>query len=411
MPPRAGFVLAKILHAEIMNMPSIRQLPVIAIVLGIGGWFLFAGFPAEKKLDAYADEVIASCADDQYRPGCYDLEIPKLMDRGLSMEEAFVVTRIVQSKDDVYTYCHVLGHYLSAKETAKDPSKWKDVVVRAPSGVCSNGAIHGAFQERFRTDALPDAAIDELKKELSGICEARAGWEPTRLEQATCTHALGHLTMYVTEANIEKSLDLCDDIALNRDGYDFRQLCYDGAFMQIFQPLEPDDFALIEGKEIETPEEASVFCSAFSGSRRGSCVSESWPLSLQEIEMPKGVINHCSVLGDEAEISRCHTALFYMLTAIRGLDTAWVYDFCSGVDDGLTGQCFANAASRFIEVDWGNIDEARSICEHASTFGVADQCYEELLLYSTYNFNRGSEAFFELCGALPDTWRKQCLAQ
>ncbi|MEZ4200780.1 MAG: hypothetical protein R3B69_04370 [Candidatus Paceibacterota bacterium] len=85
-------------------------------------------------------------------PKCYDEEIPKLMDAGMSMEDAFAVTATIQDLDPSYQYCHVLGHELSAKETAKDPSRWKDVVARSPLGMCSNGGVHGAFQERFRVE-------------------------------------------------------------------------------------------------------------------------------------------------------------------------------------------------------------------------------------------------------------------
>ncbi|PIT90972.1 hypothetical protein COU17_02885, partial [Candidatus Kaiserbacteria bacterium CG10_big_fil_rev_8_21_14_0_10_49_17] len=123
----------------------------------------------------HAQDIVAKCATAEYRPACYDAAIPKLMDEGMSMEDAFEVTRAVQDIDDMYFYCHVLGHYLAEKETAKDPLRWKDVVARAPSGICSNGAIHGAFQARFKAETLPDASVDELKKELTGVCEPREG--------------------------------------------------------------------------------------------------------------------------------------------------------------------------------------------------------------------------------------------
>src|SRR3989344_1241885 len=210
-----------------------KRLPGIATLLTLA-----VGIAALAILtvrgDAFAREatrVVEICADAENRPLCYDKEIPKLMDEGLSMEETFAVTRIVQDFDPTYVYCHVLGHILSEKETAKDPSKWLEVVHRAPSGICSNGGIHGAFQERFRTESLPDAEVEELKLILKGACRETDSWRPTRMEQATCTHALGHLSMYLTNANMARSLSVCDAVAYNEGGYDFRQLCYDGAFM------------------------------------------------------------------------------------------------------------------------------------------------------------------------------------
>ncbi|NQV93224.1 hypothetical protein HQ403_01870 [Candidatus Kaiserbacteria bacterium] len=359
----------------------------------------------------YSTSILEICAQDEYRPTCYDREIPKLMDQGLSMEEAFDVTRFIQDKDEVYFYCHVLGHYLSGKETAKDPSKWKDVIIRVPSGVCSNGGIHGAFQERFRSESLPDADVDDLKPILADICRKRDDWDPTPMEQATCTHAIGHLTMYVTDADIDKSIKLCDEVSINERGRDFTQLCYDGAFMQIFQPLDPEDFGLVEDIQ-PTKEELHSFCWSFEGRKRSSCWSEGWPLVSEEIKEPEGVVAHCSQMSKNLqEENRCYSALFYVLGAQFGFDKARVIDFCSRFLEERKGQCFANGASRMIEIDWSYINKAVSICTAAEEKGVGDACYDELLLYSSYNFIVGSESFLQLCDGMPDPWRKQCLAQ
>src|SRR3989344_4799906 len=151
-----------------------------------------------------ARAVVEECKKENYRPLCYEKKVPALMDRGLSMEGAYAVTRKIQTLDSDYHYCHVLAHNISAKETAKDPSKWKAIVARAPSGICGNGGLHGAFQERFRTDALPNATISELLQELDGACDPRDKWSPTFLERSSCMHGLGHLTMYITDGDIKK---------------------------------------------------------------------------------------------------------------------------------------------------------------------------------------------------------------
>src|SRR3989344_9661052 len=75
-----------------------------------GNWFSLNNSTFTK----YADKIIKECADSTYRPGCYDKQIPKLMDY-ISMEDAFEVTAIVQNKDSSYPYCHVLAHELSAR--------------------------------------------------------------------------------------------------------------------------------------------------------------------------------------------------------------------------------------------------------------------------------------------------------
>ncbi len=360
------------------------------------------------NLASLAEKAIDACKGSAYRPSCYDKQIPKLTEK-ISMEQAFAVTRLVQEQDREYWYCHVLGHELSSRETAKDPGVWKTVVARCPSGMCSNGCLHGAFQERFRTDGLPNASAAELKPELLGICDERENWSPTGLERATCAHALGHLTMYITVADIHKATTLCDELELRKNNSDLTQLCYDGAFMQIFQPLDPEDFALIKGKDPKK-EELKGFCGQFKGQKRGSCWSEGWPLYLSEIKKPLGLVAFCGEMkNDTIEYNRCFNAMFYVLTAQFNFDEKRVVGFCSGLPKEHQESCFSNAASRLIETDWRLVDRSVDVCTAAKQFGVDAACYDELLFYSKYNFKKGSPEFINLCNALPTKWKERCL--
>lgn len=353
------------------------------------------GFLATQQKDP-AGAIVRACARQQYKPGCYDREIPKLMKR-MSMEEVFGVTKTIQSQDSSYAYCHVLGHALSSAETKKDPAKWKDVVARCPSGVCSNGCVHGAFQERFRTDVLSDDAIEQIKPDLATACEPRDNWNPTGMEQATCYHALGHLLMYITGADVRRSTNLCDAFTSR-----FRQVCYDGAFMQIFQPLEPEDIALVKGKQ-PTRQTVNQFCAQYSGERKASCVGESWPLFFQELtQNPQFVETFCSNLeGDLAK--RCYNGIFYILVVQFRFDLNTMRSYCEKLSNELSSRCFANTASRLIETDWGNIATAVDWCAEKKV------CLDELVSYASYNFHTGSDEFFALCKLLPNPWRETCL--
>jgi hypothetical protein len=380
---------------------------LLLVIFGVGmvGKFSVGG---NATLREYADKLLAKCTSSGHRPACYDEKIPKLMDV-ISMEEAFEFSRLIQEKDNGYFYCHVRGHNLSTKETAKNPDKWKEVVARCPSNICSNGCIHGAFQERFRAESVPQASIGELKPELEGVCEKREGWNPTDMERATCYHALGHLSMYMTDANIQKSTGLCEEITSQAGSQGFTPICFDGAFMQIFQPLEPEDFALIEGKQPKREELAS-FCNEFEGYRKGSCWNEGWPLFLQEVTTPEGVVKFCSTLKEPFLQDRCYNAMFYVVPAQFRLDETRMKEFCSKLPDPQRAQCFASAASRFIETDASLVANSARMCEYAARFGAGDQCFQELLFYSTYNFHPGSEEFFKLCSALPQPWTEKCLS-
>jgi hypothetical protein len=361
-----------------------------------------------ETLQKYADEILSKCASETRHQYCYDEEIPKLMDEpaSLSMEDAFALTKLVQRADPTFPYCHVLGHNLSAKEVQKNPDNWKSVLARCPSGMCSNGCIHGGFQEKFRAESFNDSQIEKIKPELQTICDKREGFNPTGLERGSCYHALGHLTMYLTSADINKSTKLCLEIAL-KPNEDWSQLCFDGAFMQIFQPLEPEDFALVAGKQ-PTKETIDDFCRDFPEREKSSCQSESWPLFREDIlANPDGLVDFCSK-SDPLQQSRCYNGLFYVITAQFAFDSAKIETYCNELPDTWQGQCFANAASRMIETDYDYLTRAISLCQDAEKTSVKDKCFNELVTYSTYNFHKGSDQALKVCQNVPKPWQDEC---
>jgi hypothetical protein len=383
---------------------------LLVLLVGAVGTFVFLGpFSFSRpSLAQAADDVIDICSQDTYPPRCYDVELPKLMDRGFTMEEAFEITRLIQNKVHDYYYCHVLGHNLSAKETAKDPLKWTDVVARCPIGMCSNGCLHGAAQERFRSDVLSDSELKALVPELAQTCEPSGHRNFTGLEQASCYHSLGHLTMYVSGADIIKATDICDQIAKKRY-VDYTQTCYEGAYMQIFQPLEPEDFALVQHIPATTTALAKTYCDSFSGERRAACHRESWPLYREKLGNPADLQAFCSLVSDPVSEQRCYNAMFYVLTAQYNFDETKIIPLCEGLPQKRKAQCFANSASRLIETDYRLTPEAVALCEKADEHEVGDRCYTELLFYSSFNFHEGSEAFAQLCNGLPGEWKDRCL--
>jgi len=392
--------------------PTLQLLVIVLIGIGIyeTGLLLHKTPQVSKdagpKLEQYADEVLKKCADKSYKPTCYEKEIPNLMD-SISMEDAFNVTKIVQDKDPSYTYCHVLAHNLSAKEVDKNPNGWKDAVIRCPSGMCSNGCIHGGFQERFRAETFTPEQVQQVLPDLVGLCEPRGGWKPTGLEQASCYHALGHLTMYITNADINQSIDLCGKIALKKDGHDYIRMCYDGSFMQIFQPLEPEDFALVAGKEVKKDQLLS-FCKKFPSIERSSCWTEGWPLYRPELQQPQGLVAYC-LQAEASERNRCYDVLIYVITAQFNLDEQKITPYCSGLPEERRGVCFANAASRMIETDYRNAGKSVSLCTTAAPYDKNEACFHELLKFSRYNFHEDSAEFFKLCNDMPAVWKDKCL--
>lgn len=389
-----------------MDRKKLITIIILSLLLILLGGVLVKDKLSPKPLSVYAQEIFKRCSKEKDAIECYNKEIPKLMDK-ISMEDAFRVTSLIQDKDKDFAYCHVLGHELSAIETKKDPEKWKDVVGRCPMGVCSNGCVHGAFQERFRSEYLIGEDFEDFKKELSTICEKREGFDPSGLERGSCYHALGHLLMYVTGADIEKSISTCYEVAKKSEEDDLSPICLDGVFMQIFQPLEDEDFELVEDI---TPEKGEVesFCLSYQGAARASCWTESWPLFIDEITTPDGLVEFCSFLNETGARQGCFRDIFYGLPILSRFNTDAVKDLCRRLPSEYTGMCLSMTAVRLLEIDYGNIGKATNFCKQLKD-KEKEYCFEELVEMSDFNFKPGSEEFLELCESMPLPWRDVCL--
>jgi hypothetical protein len=390
---------------------TIAGLIFILLFLAFFTLFRYNNSSKEKSEDhnTLASKTIEICSNQKYKSACYDKEIPKLMEppSELSMEEAFEVARKVQKNDKSFVFCHVLGHKLAEKETSKDPSRWKEVISRCPSGVCSNGCIHGAFQEKFRNESLTDAEIESIKPELLTICRERENFHPSGIEQGSCYHALGHLTMYLTAADVRKSVQLCKELAISEKKRDFRAVCFDGVFMQIFQPLEPEDYALIKNLT-SSIQNVQSFCNQFEGKEKASCWSESWPLKVEDLKKAEGLITFCSYL-EEKNRTRCFDNMFYIMPIQFKFDTQTMLLYCASFPEELSGKCASQVALRYVQNDFENIDEAVDFCQKSLYYDTKQRCFEVLATQASYNFPKNSSQYQTMCSSLPPEWSEKCL--
>ena len=93
------------------------------------------------------------------------------------------------------------------------------------------------------------------------------------------------------------------------------------------------------------------------------------------------------------------------------LDSAKMNTYCAGMESSEKGQCYADAASRIIETDSGNIGKTVGFCALAAQNGEGDVCYGQLARHSAFEFNPGSPEFIAYCNALPSSWQQECLSR
>lgn len=391
----------------VLNKKIVILLKVI-LLISLGIILFFFSKPPYRSLEELANKVKITCQDSKYRPTCYDNELSSLMESSykLSMADTFKVSSLIVKEDSEYAFCHVLGHKLASIETRKNPSKWKEVIAQCPSGTCSNGCIHGAFQEKFRYEYLSSEQLDKIKDELGTICRRRPEWSPSGIEQGSCYHALGHLLMYVSNADLNKSVSLCKELAVNESGTSFSTICLDGVFMQIFQPLEAEDYSLIRGKA-PTKDSLSTFCDNNDEEARASCWIESWPLLGDDLRTVSGINNLCSHLSGNKK-DRCYESMFYIMPVQFKLNLDKSFNFCQGFSTPLKGKCFAQVAQRLVQTDFNYIDKAVAFCARTAEYDAGETCFADLVSKNNFNFRPGSEQSKYLCSKLPEKWQPLC---
>jgi hypothetical protein len=402
-----------------------------AVFAGALALFTYFG-AAPRSASALAARVIETCASSAHRPTCYDREIPKLMDSGITLEQSFEVVKAIQAKDDSYWFCHVVAHELSEKEWERDPSGWKDVMTRCPVNMCSNGCIHGALQRHFSSEALNNTQISELMPDLMDLCEKREHWTPAPSDTSSCYHELGHLSMYLSGADPKGSQEICDRVAVRPDGRNYLQTCYEGIFMQVFEPRDPDDFGLIH-KLIPHPdrlsvcdtapfgvqkgacwkkgwgEDAGIFCDSFTGELRNACWREAWVVNDERLTKGAGITAYCEYAKDTAERLKCFNKMIYSVMAMYDFDEKKVEPICPDLPEDMHGECYASIVGRMLETDQDLADKALAVCERANKQGVGPVCYERLAYEARNVFAPGAPKAKELCARIPEPYNRSCI--
>lgn len=350
-----------------------------------------------NSAEKYAEDIVAKCSAAKNVPLCYETEVPKLGGK-ISMEESFKVVSHIQRLDASYKYCHVLGHIIARKEIDRKKNNWKDVVRRCPNDICLNGCVHGALQESFSQYSISDAELEALKPELKSLCVES---QTATIGIANCYHALGHLTMYTTNGNINKSTALCKELSFKTNAIDFEKVCLDGAFMQVFQPFDPEDLALLNGWKIKK-EEYLPFCNQFDTKKRNSCLISGWPLFYNELQNPEGVLDFCSRV-DENEKNRCFGIVIYILVTIFNFDAKKMRNFCFKFPKNHSAKCFSHVATKLLDNNYKNMFEAVNLCYNAAPFD--SHCFTELEKYTHYMFNNDSKELSYVYQFLPMPWK------
>ncbi len=371
-------------------------------------------------LKTLADRIINECQSFNDRDRCYKNKILNLtlIPSNIAMEDAFTIIDLIQQQSGVYMNCHDLAHKLGGDAVKKDPDRLSEVISQCPTMMCSSGCSHGALVEKYKADSLSDSQLTEAKKELADVCMPKDNWHPSSSGIYNCHHGLGHLSMYITRANIPKSIQICEEMGGGNSDENYTETCIGGVFMTIFQPLDRDDSALIAGiAPQKTKDGVDKFCNQFTNKSYHACHRESWIYFWDQIQTPEGFEAFCGYSKENIEQLKCYSRTISPIAsnfALKENNLKKMADFCSSLTSKFRSVCFANAARRIIQINVHFIDKAVAICGLAAEASTDDGeiCYKFITDYGhwIYDIKTQSEHYKDYCSKFPSNWENKCMA-
>jgi hypothetical protein len=222
--------------------------------------------------------------------------------------------------------------------------------------------------------------------------------------------------MYITDANLRRSAELCREVGTKSDGRNYIQTCTEGVFMSIYQPLSPEDFALVKDLT-PTKESMPEFCDKFKDDEMSyhACHKEAWIIFRNEVATPEGYIKFCSYTDEPIWQETCQGSLMNVLVdtkIIQANDINWLKNFCSQVPARVQPICVRATVHRLVQVDPKLAPKAVEVCQEMSSLGqnIEEDCYNTLLAFSVRGFLKDTPELKSYCGFLPDSWKDKCLS-
>lgn len=356
-----------------------------------------------------AKRIQGICASELHPTFCYEKEIPKIVDHGRSMEEGFALIKAVQEVDSSFIYCHIAAHGLAEREIAKDPSKWKEVALRAPLEECSAGALHGVFRMRFSGDS-GEVSAEEVLNDLSTICTSPD--LRTVYMKNSCMHASGHMLMYQNNGSLPDAYTSCDLLSAKMGQGLPVGPCYNGAGMQFFYLLEMADQILVEGKRPTSFDGGLALCSAFTGARFSTCISEAvlgyHPQKMSAPEISKALLGCERIIDDAQGRYACIWRGFAVFGTRVMSEEMGVEEICSYFKGEYADSCYSASITRSIELDVNSARHSLSICVDAQKAGFGRSCYESFSRAIAVILGKESANALALCEVIPTEYLDQC---
>jgi hypothetical protein len=268
------------------------------------------------------------------RVDCYSREFKKLA-HDEDFEYTLRVLSDLRDEDKAFNQCHFAAHEIADEEAKKDPSRWKDVILRVKPLSCAGGFVAGAMRV-----ALSDPEAGSSLEDLSDFCSSFADVSGRR----ECSHGLGHIILVEKSGFVLESIEGCDELTFGMGREDGAIPCWRGVFMESFlrDNLKSHGLAGHLSVSDQGLEEAEAVCHEFEGEIELNCWRElmHFYVILENFDSVK-VLERCDHIPMQEARIPCAVHALSWLGASVGYDYRKMAEICSGAfrPPGIKQEC------------------------------------------------------------------------
>lgn len=285
-------------------------------------------------------------------------------------------------------WCHEMMHYMGWRSYGAEKDISKSFMQSAE--LCDNGMYHGVMEEFLRRQGIEGDIADLIQN----TCSTSLEHHPDRSQgtMSLCYHGLGHGLMYITSADLKRSLDYCDLLS-EADSY----ACYGGAFMEHIASKSVGPLS-----EKEKPDLADVsYCDELSDKQKAACLSRQ---GFHNIMITKGDVGEamrlCLAIREENQEGCFQGVGGNTPTPSRShADAALACKDAIGVAATSYQHCIKGALGFVIQLDHGDIQGMLDFCA-ATEESEQYFCYERAGDSAVYWLKDG-ESIEEKCALFP----------
>jgi len=319
---------------------------------------------SQKMSNSATDHILSqmnTCYEEGAENRCYEDLALDFLDQA-PLREVMTVFADHETRPEIFSRCHAAAHYLG-RQAYKEIQQVAETYEQCTSA-CWGGCYHGVIEQYIAENNLFPGDLDALTAEILTVCGTEDDYDKPRVF-GECLHGIGHAMMFITNADLPRSLEFCDVLPSVQQ----REVCYGGIFMENSSSSTSLDHPS-EYLKLSDPmypcnileEKYKKLCYQYQSSYFAIITQSDWLETIDLcLQVPIAYQDGCfQVLGSN-QVGRTQDLQLMNNTCELVQDTTLKQNCIAGVVEGLTGR-YVGDASYVLKFCSTVVQDTKNIC-------------------------------------------------